>query len=340
MKILFVCKRRLDVEKGKTYGLETSAFFVVNYLKQAGIEVEIGRAADANDIDRVVTNYNPTHVILEALWVTPEKLKEILAIKRHRNRIWIIRIHSRVSFLANEGMAFAWLLGYREQVYPMFDNLWIAPNTEEVAVELKETFGLKTVYLPNIYCCPKYELAPKTPEPGVLNVGLFGAVRPMKNHLLQAVAAVRYANKQQLKLKLHMNSSRTEQKGDQCLKNIKAFMNGQKDHEFVPHEWMPHRDFVELCSHMDIGLQVSFSETFDIVAADFIYHGVPLIGSKTINWLPSVWQVDDPNISEEIVSKMDHALGFWGSPALWYAQHNLIKWNECAEKQWHQFFKD
>lgn len=40
---------------------------------------------------------------------------------------------------------------------------------------------------------------------------------------------------------------------------------------------------------MDIGLQVSFSETFNIVGADIISQGVPLVGSIEIPWMDSTY---------------------------------------------------
>ena len=35
---------------------------------------------------------------------------------------------------------------------------------------------------------------------------------------------------------------------------------------------------------MDIGMQVSFSETFNIVGADIVSQGVPLVASSEIPW--------------------------------------------------------
>ena len=338
MKILFVCKRRLDVEEKKTYGLETSASFVVNFLRESGVDVDIGRAFDANDIDRLVTQSDPTHVVLEALWATPDKVREILSIKRHKARKWIIRIHCRTAFLANEGIAFPWILGYREKIYPVANNLWIAPNSLDTTKDLREAFGIKTVYLPNIYCPQKYELPPRVEEKDVLNVGLFGAIRPMKNHLLQALAVVKYANRVGIKAKVHINGTRLEQRGENCLKNLEAFFQGQNGiHELIKHDWMTHEEFSGLCSQMDIGLQVSFSETFNIVCADLIYNGVPCIGSLPIDWLPNKWQVVNPNDSEEIFQRMSQALSVFGGLTLWNARRSLNSWSHKAGRIWLNF---
>ena len=73
-KVLFLCKKRLD-EYGISFGLINSCKFIVNYLLSKGIEAKVVMVTDGNDVDRVVTNYHPTHVCIQALWVTPEKIE-------------------------------------------------------------------------------------------------------------------------------------------------------------------------------------------------------------------------------------------------------------------------
>jgi hypothetical protein len=57
-----------------------------------------------------------------------------------------------------------------------------------------------------------------------------------------------------------------------------------RGHKLVVHEWVNHKDFIKLVKTMDIGMQVSYSETFNIVAADFISQGVPVVISKELPW--------------------------------------------------------
>ncbi len=45
---------------------------------------------------------------------------------------------------------------------------------------------------------------------------------------------------------------------------------------------------------MDLGMQVSFSESFNIVTADFVSSKVPIIVSEDITWMPSSLKVN-PN---------------------------------------------
>jgi hypothetical protein len=103
----------------------------------------------------------------------------------------------------------------------------------------------------------------------------------MKNTLTQAVAAINYADSLNKKLILHVNSGRVEQKGDNVLKNIKALFIDSK-HELVEHDWLKHDAFIDLVGKMDICLQVSLTETYNIVAADAINTGVPVVTSNEI----------------------------------------------------------
>lgn len=209
MKILFIVKERSSYcEYGGANGLSNSARFIVEFLNSKHIEAQLEFAIDANDIDRLVDHYQPTHVIIEALWVTPEKLFEL--IRLHPKVKWVVRIHSRLAFLANEGIAFSWL-----KKLPVK----LAFNTKELARDIKKIFGLKTVYLPNIY----------TPIRGKktkikkhwLDIGCFGAIRPMKNHLTQAVAAIKFADAHGYTMHFHVNARRLEQGGVEVLKNLR-----------------------------------------------------------------------------------------------------------------------
>jgi hypothetical protein len=76
-------------------------------------------------------------------------------------------------------------------------------------------------------------------------------------------------------------------KGEPVMNNLKALFLHVSDrgHQLVRHEWTPREEFLKICAQIDIGMQVSFSETFNIVGADLISQGVPLVGSVEIPWI-------------------------------------------------------
>lgn len=296
-KVLFVLKRRSAY--GVSYGLVNSAGFVARFLNSIGIEAKVVEVVDNNCIDKEVHKFKPTHVIIEALWVVPEKFN--ILCKIHKNVKWLVRLHSKTPFLANEGVAMEWLAKYKE-IKAKFRNFNVSANSTALINEIESSLELKISYTPNIYFPPTFETVSKKRDKKFIDVGCFGAIRPMKNHLIQAMAAIKLANKLGLTLRFHINGGRCEQRGENVEKNLNALFKATK-HSLVTHDWMNHTEFLKLVCKMDIGMQVSFSETFNIVAADFAYANIPIIGSDEIEWLSYLYRAN-PNKIDSIYSKM------------------------------------
>ena len=158
-------------------------------------------------------------------------------------------------------------------------------------------------WLPNYY--PLRHPRSAVPEGDDFHVGCFGAIRPLKNQLIQALAAIAYARRISRPLVFHMNGSRVEQFGQSNLKNIQAAINfaGTK---LELHPWLPHTEFLELVASMDICTQVSLSESFNITSADAVSMGVPLVGSAAISWLPRRSRARVDSV-DDIFDAMDRA---------------------------------
>jgi glycosyltransferase involved in cell wall biosynthesis len=143
-------------------------------------------------------------------------------------------------------------------------------------------------WLPNYYPPPSAVWS-GTPRPQVephwINVGCFGAIRPLKNHLTQAIAAMVFADNLRHRLRFHANATRIEGRGEPILHNLQALFAHSR-HELVEHDWLDHDAFLDLLGGgVDVALQVSFSETFNIVSADAVACGVPVIASPAVPWL-------------------------------------------------------
>jgi hypothetical protein len=332
-KVLFICKQRPS-KYGASYGLLNSCRFLCNALKSMGVDAKTIEVVDNNGIDREVHQYKPSHVFIEALWVVPDKFDVLIPL--HPTVQWHVRLHSNTPFIANEGVAMAWIKKYLklQAKYPQFH---LAPNALKMIDDIKQTFRADTVYTPNIYQ-PHYSPnvgehdTPVDKLPGVLSIGCFGAVRPMKNQLIQAMAAIAFADEIGKELHFHINHSRLEQNGDNPYKNMVALFEGTK-HKLVEHEWLDHDKFLTLIRRMDLGLQVSFSETFNIVAADFVHVKVPLVGSDEITWLNSIYKADQTSL-DNIVSHL--WMAYLGRNVGLHVLNNvgLDKWNNDARKVW------
>ena len=349
-KVLFILKRREDYNGivhshvGLSTGLYNSASFVNQMLVDSGVDSVLEVAIDNNCIDRLVTKHRPTHVIIEALWVVPSKFT-ILS-RLHPGVTWIIRLHSEMPFLAGEGNAMDWLGDYSR-----FPNIVIGVNAPRMLRETKlylqhlnqwddKTTDQRVIYMPNFYP-QEYKSKRFDRKKDWVDVGCFGAVRPLKNHLLQAFGAIEFAERIGKRLKFHINAGRIEMQGGPALNNLKGLFQQISDHghELVNHQWRPREDFLELCATMDIGMQVSFSETFNIVGADLISQGVPLVG--TAGEIP--WAVPkfcaDPTNSADICNRLLSTYRWpWVNVKL--NQISLTHYTNCTRNIWKKYFLD
>jgi hypothetical protein len=348
-KVLFILKRRPDFDAkvhthvGLSTGLYNSAKFMNDMLLEQGIESHLEVVEDYNKIDKYVTQHRPTHCIIEAVWVVPQKFCVLQ--KLHPNVKWIIRVHSEMPFLAGEGNAIDWLGDYSG-----FKNIILAINAPRMMEEIKiflqhrnqwsaQETNERIIYLPNYYP-QKYANKDLDKDKEYVDISCFGAIRPLKNHLLQAFAAIGFANEIGKKLRFHINAGRIEMQGGPVIKNLRCLFQ-QIDghgHQLVNHLWRPREEFLDLCKTMDLGLQVSFSETFNIVGADLISQGVPLIG--TAGEIP--WAVEEfcanPVDSKDIIEKLHISYTF---PKLNVRsnQRALTEYTDNTAKIWAKYFK-
>jgi hypothetical protein len=314
-----------------------SADFVCRYLQSIGIHSKLVSVIDANGIDKEVHDYKPTDVIIEAIWVTPEKMMELSTLKRYSKINWYVRLHSKVPFIAVEGIAMDWVVGYHE-IEKINDNFYISANSPEIIDDLFKVFGVRKVFMPNVYYPKSYKITHRGHAGSYLNVACFGAIRPLKNHLIQAMAAIEYGEKHGIEIHFHVNADRQEQAGDNVYKNLVALFNGSNGHKLIDHPWMTHENFVKEIVTMDIGLQVSLSEAYNIVAADFVWNEVPFIGSPDIDWLPRPLTVN-VNSSHAILKGMECILKSEDTDFYKLGKIGLKTYNKEAKKIWKNLFE-
>ena len=109
MKVLFILKHR-DTYWGDysstttlSSGLSNSAQFVCDALNLSGeITAKLVQVEDNNQIDKEVTLFRPDVCIIEAYWVVPEKFGVLIPL--HPQVKWVVRNHSEIPFLAQEGI--------------------------------------------------------------------------------------------------------------------------------------------------------------------------------------------------------------------------------------------
>ena len=305
MKLLFIVKNRefpYSLDQGLecystpfSSGLYNSVSFVNRMLQEHGFDSNLESAIDNNCIDRLITLHNPTHVILEALWVVPSKVEALQ--KLHPSVKWIVRLHSEVPFIAVEGIFSEWIFDYNRLGVEVTAN---SPRmVEALEIKLQKEIG----YTPNYYFMTKNERSKYSYD---LDIGCFGAIRTLKNHLIQALAAIKYADRHQLKLNFHVNSSRIEGEGSPVLKNLRGLFDNI-NHNLIEHDWLDHIQFKELVGSMDAVMQCSFTETYNVVAADAVSMNIPIVSSKEIKFINRIFAADPTDVNA-ICKKLENAL--------------------------------
>ncbi len=315
-KSLFILKRREDYSQHPSYsgsyqiatGMYNSSKFVVDELTAAGREAKVVIVHDGNDIDREVNNYQPTHVFIEGLWVVPSKFVELMKLRHHAGVKWHVRIHSEIPFLASEGISFLWIPEYIKAGVIVCPN---APRANEQLKWLASAVGSNdgVMYLPNCYAADfsAYPLtgldASSTKD--ILDIGCFGAYRPMKNHLQQVFVALRYAETKGKQLRFHVNS-RIDTGGDGPSRNVKQLLDAVGA-ELVVHGWEDRETFLATLAEIDLLMQISISETFNIVSADATLVGRPIIVSKEVAWAYPIY--GDPQSVGDCLRKLELIMG-------------------------------
>jgi hypothetical protein len=336
-KILFISKKKMltysdcnTIPDGPiSSGLTNSINFVLDLLKELKIESNYEMAVDGNCIDKFLTIHKPTVLILEAIWVTPEKIAQLQ--KLHPKVLFMCRIHSQITFLANEGIAMDWLYQYRDL------NVIIACNHKSAVDDLSKV-GINSVLLPNYYKITKNQAITEIDD-RYINISCFGAIRPMKNHLAQAISAMYFADVIGKKLRFFINVNREEQGGNSVLKNLRNLFKNS-EHDLVECPWMTHVQFIDLVKTMDIGMQVSLSETFNIVAADLIDNNIPMVVSKEIFWLPFYTKAKATSI-DSIVFKLMIAYYFGRTKVSKFINKLSLKYyNYNSKKLWKEYFQN
>lgn len=296
---LFILKRREDYSCDPSYsgsyqiatGMWNSAQFVVDAITaDTDITADLEMVSDANSIDAIVTSADPSVVFIEGLWVTPAKFAELKALARHAGRTWIVRIHSEIPFLASEGVAMDWIAEYLAQGVQVACNSvrcrdQIAAYARAMEYDENEINALLP-YLPNCYPTDfEPEQSTDLISKSTLDIACFGAFRQLKNHLQQALCAVNFARENGKILRFHVND-RCDAGGAGPSRNVHDLFAHlpSGSYELVEHVWESHEQFLESLSNIDILMQVSFSETFNIVAADATFVGKPVVVSNEISW--------------------------------------------------------
>lgn len=321
-------------------GLRNSVKYIVQMLRGLGFDAEQFEVIDGNGIDRVITAYDPDYAIIEAFWCPPAKFTELQSLWRHRKRRWMVRDHSETPFAAMESMAFTYIAGY------LATNVEVTCNSPRALSDLRGLGWAATPDLlsfsPNWYPISGTNYNDSTPHPdrgdGVIRVSCFGSVRPLKDTLIQMTAAIAFAQIIGKHLEFYVNTSRVEMGANPVLKNIRAVAEATPNCSLIEVPWLDIDDFLSLLQTIDIAMQVSLSETFNLASCDAVSQNCPIVVSPEIPWVGSYAHAD-PNDGTSIVQQL---LNVYHDPTprrrIQRQRSDLLNYSKYSENVWYSRF--
>jgi hypothetical protein len=279
-------------------GLGVNAMHTCRTLRKAGILADPAGVKEPKDVEPFITGTPTlTHVVLEAPWIPTAT---IAAWMRRWPRIhFTCRCHSQVGFLQVEAGAVHLL---REYLHLQDGDLsfMVSGNNRRLCQFIQSTYNSHCTYLPNLYDLTT-PYAPKRWQPHthkLLRISSFGAMRLLKNHSTAAAAAQMIARARGCDLEFHVNVNR-EEGGRGVLQMLRNLFAGLAWAKLVEVPWANWAEFRHAVAFMDLALQPSFTETFNLTSADAVAEGVPVVASSAVEWLPP-WCHADPDDAADI----------------------------------------
>lgn len=275
-------------------GLGVNSSIGGRVLKRHGIITDVHGAKNGEHIARILRKSTTiTHVMIEAPWLLTD---EIYALLQEFPRIeFAMRVHSQFGFLQVEAGAVR-LLREQLHVQQLTSNFRVSGNSRRFCESVRRAYGIDCMYLPNLYDCEHVHRRYRPPHTGrLLKLASFGAIRILKLHTTAAVAALITARERGCDLEFHINQGR-EENGKGVIQAIENLFQGLCWAKMIQVPWAPWPGFRTTIASMDACIQVSATETFNLVTADAACEGVPSAVSDCIEWVPDNWKTspDDP----------------------------------------------
>lgn len=329
-RILFLARK---VGDAPTNSLNNSGQYCVEYLKQIGIITKMVEVIDHSHIVDEVTKFQPTDVIIESTWVVPIEFFRYCNLFPYVN--WYIRIHSDIGFLCTEMYGLEWIRSY-QKLKEFGSPVQVVFNNQKFAENFSNLYQQEVIYLPNIYPT-NFAYKDKQPDTDFINIGSFGALRHLKNRGFQAMCAMLFANKINKKLRYHINLAKSELTKNTVIISLRELFKNT-EHELIEHSWMNREEFLSLVQSMDLGMQLSYTESFNFITCDFLSQSVPILISDVIEWGPEIYKSSTYNV-EQVVSDIEKLYTDRYNRKKQYESYMYLKnYNSDAKEIWKKLF--
>lgn len=275
-------------------GLGVSALNTAKVLKRHGVAVRAFAINSVVDLDAFLrANPSTTHVVISAAWLPVLDLGKLIV--RYPQIEFVVNIHSNVGFLQADSNGVELLRQYVHLQKELL-NFRVSGNNLQFTDWLSEAYSIASLFLPNLYYLDHTTVMNRPLyNGGTIRIGAFGACRPLKNFMTAAGAAISISKELRVPVDFWMNGGRPDGGGsiERAIRNLLRHQPNVQLHILNWAAWPEFGDFLETLHLM---IQVSYTESFNMVTADGIARSVPSVVSSAIDWVPERWvaKSDDP----------------------------------------------
>tara|TARA_B100000809_G_C15131280_1_gene528529 strand:+ start:1057 stop:2244 length:1188 start_codon:yes stop_codon:yes gene_type:complete len=256
--------------------LETRGELVGQLLEKNGHTAFIAtmQTRRLDELQEIIDTLNPRIIVNRAFFVNQDIIGQ--AARKNRGTRFVTVNHSSYAYThASDN----WI---RQQAASI-ELAHELPNVFCAHVDERNIHGQlglrRCIYFPNVVTQPEATARPLAQMDRPL-VTIAGRLHLVKNQL-QQMMAVRMVRDARALLVM---------KADDELPRLAADSIGL-DYDLVP--WLRWRAWHELLAErVAVGMQASFSESFNYVALEHMQLGRPVVGSTAIRYLPAEWQAD------------------------------------------------
>jgi hypothetical protein len=328
---LVTCYKNFAAQAGISHiGLGVAAANTAKVLRKQGIKVVVQPIAAPADIRTIPAKFpGITHLVISAPWIPTQIVAQFCADNPEIQLA--INCHSNVGFLQADTNAVSLIRDYMA-IERSAHNFTLAGNSRRFCNWIEECFAVTCQFLPNLYYLDRLSGSPRPPyRSGTIRIGMFGAVRPLKNMMTGAAAALEIARNLREPLELWMCSGRSEGGGQTVMTAIQAMYRNLPGVSLHEAPWQPWPLFRQLVASMHILLQPSYSESFNQVTSDGVAEGVASVVCEAITWAPPHWKADaDDALDVARVGRtllFDHKAPADGKAALQqYVAQGIVSW--------------
>jgi hypothetical protein len=288
-------------------GLGVAAINTCKVLREQGVQAEVWACRDAADLrqnlviareESLRSGQQPiSHVAISAPWIPTA---DLAALARDWPEVVLALVsHSNVGFLQADAGGVR-LLRESFSLCRSQHNFCAGGNSLAYTRWVECAFEVPCHFLPNLYHLDGLSARPahRPWRGGMLRIGCFGAIRPLKNHLTAAATALAIRAALNADLEFWISSGRSEGGGNTVLNSLTEMLAGLPGVRLCQAGWQGWPEFRGLVRSMHLLLQLSYTESFNMVTADGIAESVPSVVSEAIDWAPRSWQVSSDDALE------------------------------------------